>query len=492
MSTATVELSHSYADKLPELGAAWEAGPASDPQPVVLNSSLAEELGLDEDWLESVPGLELLVGTSLPHGAMPVAMAYAGHQFGGYSPQLGDGRALLVGELKRSDGSLVDVHLKGSGRTPYARGGDGRATLPAMLREYLIAEAMHALGVSTTRALAVVSTGDDVIREGPAAGAVLTRLASSHLRVGSFQYAVANDEAETGLVRRLADFAIERHYPELADRDDRYVGLLASVLEAQASLIAQWMLTGFVHGVMNTDNMLVSGETIDYGPCAFLDRFDPTTVYSSIDRDGRYSFGNQPAAAQWNLARLAETLLKLIDDDLDTAIDSATVVLKTFPDRYLHHWRIGMQAKLGLSTEVDSDATLYDELLNVMHDAKADYTLSFRHLADVLRGDDAPLRSMIDDERLDAWIARWRQRLDGERAVHADVADAMDRINPLYIPRNHLVEEALEAAGNGDLSPFTELLDAVTNPFVSRDGHERYATPPDDEFTANYQTFCGT
>jgi uncharacterized protein YdiU (UPF0061 family) len=237
---------------------------------------------------------------------------------------------------------------------------------------------------------------------------------------------------------------------------------------------------------------LVSGETIDYGPCAFLDRFDPTTVYSSIDRDGRYSYENQPAAAQWNLTRLAETLLKLIDDDLDTAIDSATVVLETFPDRYLHHWRIGMQAKLGLSTEVDSDATLYDDFLNLMHDAKADYTLSFRNLADVLRGDEAPLRSMIDDARLDDWIARWRQRLDGEGAVAGDVGDAIDRINPLYIPRNHLVEAALEAAGNGDLSPFTELLDAVTNPFVNRDGHERYATPPDDEFTSNYQTFCGT
>ena len=492
MSTATIELSHSYADKLPELGAAWKAGPASSPQMVVLNSSLAEELSLDDDWLESVSGLGLLVGTSLPDGAMPVAMAYAGHQFGGYSPQLGDGRALLVGELKRPDGSLVDMHLKGSGRTPYARGGDGRATLPAMLREFLIAEAMYELGVSTTRALAVVATGDDIIREGPAAGAVLTRLASSHLRVGSFQYAVANDEAETGLVRRLADFAIERHYPELADRDDRYVGLLTAVLEAQAALIAQWMLTGFIHGVMNTDNMLVSGETIDYGPCAFLDRFDPATVYSSIDRDGRYSYGNQPAAAQWNLTRLAETLLNLIDDDLDTAIDTATEVLKTFPDRYLHHWRIGMQAKLGLSTEVASDATLYDELLVVMHDAKADYTLTFRNLSDFLRGDEAPLRAMFDDEHLDAWIARWRQRLDDEGAVLVDVADAMDRNNALYIPRNHLVEEALDAAERGDLSPFTELLDLVTSPFDAREGYERYATPPGDEFTATYQTFCGT
>jgi uncharacterized protein YdiU (UPF0061 family) len=270
------------------------------------------------------------------------------------------------------------------------------------------------------------------------------------------------------------------------------VGLLAAVLEAQASLIAQWMLTGFIHGVMNTDNMLVSGETIDYGPCAFLDRFDPTTVYSSIDRDGRYSYENQPAAAQWNLTRLAETLLNLIDDDLDTAIDAATVVLKTFPDRYLHHWRIGMQAKLGLSTEVASDMTLYDELLVVMNDSKADYTLTFRNLSDFLRGHEAPLRSMLDDERLDAWIARWHQRLDDEGAVLTDVADAMDGINPLYIPRNHLVEEALDAAGSGNLSPFTELLDLITSPFDARAGYERYATPPGDEFASTYQTFCGT
>ena len=491
MTTTMLELFHSYADELPEMGVAWHAGPASNPQPIVVNNSLADELGLDAAWLESDPGLKLLVGTGLPDGAMPVAMAYAGHQFGGYSPLLGDGRALLVGELSRPDGSLVDVHLKGSGPTPFARGGDGRATLPAMLREFLIAEAMHALGVSTTRALAVVATGDDVIREGPATGAVLTRLASSHLRVGSFQYAAAND-AGLDLVQRLADYAIERHYPALLGQDERYLAFLESVLEAQAALIAQWMLTGFIHGVMNTDNMLVSGETIDFGPCAFLDRFDPSTVYSSIDRGGRYAFGNQPAIAQWNLTRLAETLLALIHDDRDVAIEAATVVLQTFPDRYLHHWRHGMQAKLGLSTEASSDAALYDELLNTMHDANADYTLTFRNLSDTLRGDDSPLRSMIDDARLDAWIARWRQRLHDEGAVLTDVADTMDRINPLYIPRNHLVEEALDAAGRGNLSPFTELLDVLTSPFDARDGHERYATPADDAFTANYQTFCGT
>jgi uncharacterized protein YdiU (UPF0061 family) len=365
-----------------------------------------------------------------------------------------------------------------------------------MLREFLIAEAMHALGVPTTRSLAVVATGDDVIRDGPVAGAVLTRVASSHLRVGSFQYAAAHDN-DTDLVRRLADHAIARHGSNIngaepVGRDNRYLSFLASVIEAQAALIAQWMLTGFIHGVMNTDNMLVSGETIDYGPCAFLDRFDPATVYSSIDHAGRYAFGNQPAIAQWNLARLAETLLGLIDDDQDAAIEAATVALEAFPDRYLHHWRTGMRAKLGLSTEVASDAALYDDLLKMMHDAKADYSLTFRALSDLLRGDDAAVRSLIEDPGLDAWISRWRERLVGEGADLASVAATMDFVNPLYIPRNHLVEAALAAAANGDLSPFTELLDVVTHPYALRAGAERYATPPDDDFSAGYQTFCGT
>ncbi len=491
MTTALIELSHSYADALPELGVAWQAGPAANPQPAVVNESLADELGLDATWLESDAGLGLLAGTVLPESARSVAMAYAGHQFGGYSPQLGDGRAMLLGELTRPDGTLVDVHLKGSGRTPFARGGDGRATLPAMLREFLIAEAMHALGVPTTRALAVVTTGDAVIRERAETGAVLTRLASSHLRVGSFQYAITHPDGPD-LARRLADYAIERHYPALVGRDDRYLAFLESVVDAQAALIAQWMLNGFIHGVMNTDNMLVSGETIDYGPCAFLDRYDPATVYSSIDREGRYAFGNQPAVAQWNLTRLAETLLGMIDDDQETAIAYATEVLKTFPDRYLHHLLRGKPAKLGLSTEDASDAERFDEFLNMMHEAKADYTLTFRSLSDVLRGDDSALRSMVNDPGLDAWIAGWRQRLADEGAVLADVADTMDGINPLYIPRNHRVEEALDAAGNGDLSPFTELLDVVTNPFNAQDGHERYTSPPDDNFAAYYQTFCGT
>lgn len=491
MTTSTPTLSHSYADQLPELGVAWTASPASNPQLVVTNESLATDIGLDPAWLESGPGLAMLVGTTLPDGAVPVAMAYAGHQFGGYSPQLGDGRALLLGEFEGPTGELLDVHLKGSGRTPFARGGDGRATLPAMLREFLIAEAMHALGISTTRALAVAVTGDAVQRERAETGAVLTRLAASHLRVGSFQYAIAQPGG-VELVRRLADFAIERHFPDQAERDDRYLALLSSVLEAQADLIAQWMLTGFIHGVMNTDNMLVSGETIDYGPCAFMDSFDPSTVFSSIDHGGRYAFGNQPAIAQWNLTRLAETLLGLIDDDQDTAIEAATTVLQTFPDRYLFHWRRGMQAKLGLTTDEPADAELYDTLLNLMHESKSDYTLTFRALSNAAQGDDALLREQIDAPDLDGWLAKWRARLDAENGDRDAVAENMDTLNPLYIPRNHLVEEALDAAGSGDLEPFSELLEVLTNPFEEQPGRERFATPPDDTFSAGYQTFCGT
>lgn len=489
--SALLELSHSYASELPEMGMAWEAGPASHPELVVLNESLAEELGLDAAWLDSAAGLGLLVGTALPDASMPVAMAYSGHQFGGFSPLLGDGRALLVGELATPAGSVVDLHLKGSGPTPFARGGDGRATLPAMLREFLIAEAMHALGVSTTRALAVATTGDDIMREGPVSGAVLTRVAASHLRVGSFQYAAAHGE-DVDLTKRLADYAIARHYSSLAIRDDRYLAFLEAVIEAQAALVAQWMLNGFIHGVMNTDNMLISGETVDYGPCAFLDRFEPSTVFSSIDRGSRYAFGNQPGIAQWNLSRLAETLLPLINEDQETAIDAATEALKTLPDRYLHHWRKGMAAKLALTTEEESDVALFDDLLDLAREAKADYTLTFRLLADVLRDDAAAMEAMFNVAGRDEWIVRWRQRLADEGTSASDAAEAMDRVNPLYIPRNHLVEEALDAAATGDLAPFHQLLETVTSPFAEQPDRERYATPPSDEFTASYQTFCGT
>ena len=346
MQTA-VALEHRFADALPELAVAWQAEEAPEPRLLVLNETLAADLGLDPAWLRTEAGVGLLLGRDLPEGATPVAQGYAGHQFGGYSPRLGDGRALLLGELTDPDGQVHDLHLKGSGRTPYARGGDGRAAVAPMLREFVVAEAMHALGIPTTRSLAVVATGRPVQRETVLPGAVLARVASSHLRVGSFQYARATDDVD--LLRRLADHAIARHHPDAAEAEQPYLALFEAVLDAQASLVARWMLVGFMHGVMNTDNMTISGETIDYGPCAFLDAYDPATVFSSIDHGGRYAYGNQPAIAQWNLARLAEALLPLIDDDQERAIAMATEALHAFPDRYPLPGA-GMRAKLGLTT----------------------------------------------------------------------------------------------------------------------------------------------
>jgi uncharacterized protein YdiU (UPF0061 family) len=396
-------------------------------------------------------------------GAVPdtVALAYAGHQFGGYSPRLGDGRALLLGELP--DGR--DLHLKGSGRTPFARGGDGKAPLGPMLREYVIGEAMHALGIPTTRALAVVTTGEQVARErGPEPGAVLARVAASHVRVGTFQYAAATGDVD--LLRRLADHAIARHHPGATDHLDLY----ERVIEAQAALVARWMLVGFVHGVMNTDNTTISGETIDYGPCAFLDAYDPATVYSSIDHGGRYAFGNQPGILQWNLARLGEALLPLFDEDQEVAVEKATTVLGTFAERYHRHHRAGLRAKLGLP---DASDALVDGLLELLTTHKPDMTTFFRDLADHARGGPAPLA--------DPWIASWR-------AAGPDAA-AMDRVNPVYVPRNHLVEEALAAAVSGDLAPVRTLVDVLSRPFEARRGFERYAEPGP---AAGYVTFCGT
>src|SRR4051812_9906298 len=341
----TVVLRNRFATELPELAVRWQAEPAPTPRLLVLNEPLAAELGLDAAWLRSSDGIGLLTGTEVPEGAEPVAQAYAGHQFGGWVPRLGDGRALLLGELVDAGGRPRDLHLKGSGRTPFARGGDGLAAVGPMLREYVVSQAMHALRIPTTRALAVVATGRRVRRETVLPGAVLARVASSHLRVGSFQYAAATGDVE--LLRRLADVAIDRHHPAAAEADRPYLALFEAVVAVQAQLVARWMLVGFVHGVMNTDNMTISGETIDYGPCAFMDAFDPATVFSSIDHGGRYAYGNQPAIAQWNLARLAETLLPLIDPDTDAAVAAATAVLETFGDRWLGHWDHGLRAKLG-------------------------------------------------------------------------------------------------------------------------------------------------
>ncbi|WP_121392344.1 protein adenylyltransferase SelO [Actinokineospora cianjurensis] len=475
MSTTTVTLSDHFARAVPELAVAWEAEPVVEPRLLVLNEPLAAELGLDVEWLRSAEGLAFLVGTHVPAGARPVAQAYAGHQFGHYSPRLGDGRALLLGELVHADGGLRDLHLKGSGRTTFSRGGDGFAAVGPMLREYVVSEAMHALGIPTTRSLAVVATGRPVRRETVLPGAVLARVASSHLRVGSFQYARATDDID--LLRRLADHAIERHYPSHG-----YLGLFESVLAAQASLVARWSLVGFVHGVMNTDNMTISGETIDYGPCAFLEAFDPATVFSSIDHGARYAFGNQPAIAEWNLARLAEALLPLLADTQEDAIAVAVESLGGFRRSYNAVWTAGMLAKLGLPADTTPD--FVDDLLALLHTHHVDYTLFHYHLTTAARGDLAPVRSLfVDPTGIDAWLTRWQ-------SLTPDPAP-MARANPLYIPRNHRVEEALTAATAGDMAPFHHLLAAVQSPFTERPDLAHYATPAPDT-TTPYQTFCGT
>jgi uncharacterized protein YdiU (UPF0061 family) len=475
-----------FAEELPELALPWQAEEAPDPRLLVLNEPLATGLGLDPSFLRTPGGLRLLVGTALPEGATPVAPAYAGHQFGGFSPRLGDGRALLLGELVDSEGGVRDLHLKGSGRTPFARGGDGRAAVGPMLREFVVSEAMHALGIPTTRSLAVVATGRPVRRETILPGAVLARVASSHLRVGSFQFAAAT--GDTGLLRRLADHAIARHHPGAAQAEQPYLALFEGVVAAQAALVARWMLVGFVHGVMNTDNMTISGETIDYGPCAFMEAFDPATVYSSIDEDGRYSYGNQPAVAEWNLARLAEALLPLLHEDLGQAVELAVVSLGRFRSDYATVWSAGVRAKLGLPEHLDKGddgvLPLVEELLALLQAGHVDHTSFFRVLSRAARGHTEPARALfLDLAAFDAWVEGWR-------ALAPDAA-LMDRVNPVYIPRNHLVEEALGAATEGDGRLLGRLLEAVTTPFDERPGLERYAAPAPDDSGA-YRTFCGT
>jgi uncharacterized protein YdiU (UPF0061 family) len=477
-----LRLDDRFARALPEMALAWQAEEAPEPRLLALNEPLAAELGLDPAALRTPEGLRLLVGTAVPEGARPVAQAYSGHQFGGYSPRLGDGRALLLGELVDTHGTLRDLHLKGSGRTPFARGGDGLAAVGPMLREYVLSESMHALGIPTTRSLAVVATGRRIMRETPLPGAVLARVASSHLRVGSFQYARATDDLD--LLRRLADLAIERHHPRAADAENRYLALFEAVLEVQAALVAQWMLVGFVHGVMNTDNMTISGETIDYGPCAFMEAYDPDTVYSSIDEGGRYRFGNQPLAAEWNLARLAEALLPLIADDSDQAIALAVESLKTFRPRYDAALADGMRAKLGLPSDADA-AGLVDDLLDLLQAGHVDWTSFFRRLAEAARGDAEPVRLLfLDLAGIDGWLQRWR--------ALGPEGTAMDRVNPVYIPRNHLVEEALDAATAGDTTLVEELVEVLGAPFDERPDHERYAAPAPQDFGATFRTFCGT
>ncbi|HWG55947.1 MAG TPA: YdiU family protein [Gaiellaceae bacterium] len=483
-------LENSFVRELDGLYVPWQAAPAPAPRLLALNEELAEDLGRDAAALASPEGIDVLVGNVVPDGATPVAQAYAGHQFGGYSPVLGDGRALLLGEVVDRHGRRRDLHLKGSGRTPFARGGDGKAAVGPMLREYLIGEAMHALGIPTTRALAVVATGEPVRREAVLPGAVLVRVAASHIRVGTFQFAAARDPE---FVRRLADYAIARHHPHALEAENPYFAFYEAVVDAQASLVARWMLVGFVHGVMNTDNMTISGETIDYGPCAFMEAYDPATVFSSIDHGGRYAYGNQPGIAQWNLARLGETLLPLLDPDPDAAVAAATRVLDSFADRYQAYWLDGMRAKLGIAKGRDDDHTLVDNLLQLLRTHSVDFTSFFRSLSSCVLADLEPARSLLaEPEALDAWGGRWRARLASEGADLPAVAAAMDRVNPAYIPRNQKVEEALAAATAGDMEPFETLLDVIRHPFDERSGLEEFAAPAPSSFAGSYCTFCGT
>ncbi len=490
---SSLRFDNSFVRELPSLYVPWQATPAPSPELVVLDEELAAELGASAAELRSPDGVAMLCGNAVPEGAEPVAQAYAGHQFGSYSPRLGDGRALLLGEVVAPDGRRWDLTLKGSGRTPFARGGDGLAALGPMLREYLMCTAMHALDIPTTRALAVVATGTSVARDTMLPGAVLARVAASHLRVGTFEYASATGGPD--LVRQLADHAIDRHHPQAAGADSPYLSLLGHVADAQADLVARWMLVGFIHGVMNTDNMTISGETIDYGPCAFMDEFDPSTVFSSIDHGGRYAYGRQPTIALWNLARLAETLLPLIDHDSDAAVAAATELLEGFPSTFQQRWFDHALAKLGLAAEAPAtqvDRDLAVQFVDLLGAQRVDLTLAMRSLSFAVRGDAAPARSLFADPTpFDAWADRWAARRIEIGADREATAATMDLVNPIYVPRNHVVEAALAAATDGDLGPFHDLVDVVRSPYRERPEAEAYARPAPEDF-GPYRTFCGT
>ncbi len=473
---------HTYAALPDSLFAPATPAAVRGPRVVVLNHRLADELGLDLSATPPAAAAALFAGQAPPAGARPIAQAYAGHQYGGFTV-LGDGRAVLLGEHRTPAGRLVDVQLKGAGRTPFSRGGDGLAALGPMLREYVISEAMAGLGIPTTRSLAVVATGEPVYRDGVKKGAILTRVAASHVRVGTFEYAARRGD---GTLRALADYAITRHDPDLADAPDKYPAFLRVVADRQASLVARWQLVGFVHGVLNTDNVAVSGETIDYGPCAFMNAYDPATVFSSIDRGGRYSYGNQPGITQWNLARFAETLVPLIDPDPEKAVAAATEILDGYPARFDGYWLAGMRRKLGLQTAEAGDGELVRGLLDWMRASQSDFTNTFRDLST----SETPAGDGYQAQEFRAWYARWRGRL-GRDGGPADAAGGrMRAANPAIVPRNHRVEEALAAAEGGDPSVLHRLLAALASPYEGRADQAAYRDPPADE--RGYRTYCGT
>ena len=459
--------------------------PVAAPRVVLFNQALAEALGLDFSQHSPEEQAALFAGNALPEGADPIAQAYAGHQFGHFT-MLGDGRAVMWGEHLSPDGKRYDIQLKGSGRTPYSRGGDGRAVLGPMLREYIISEAMHELGIPTTRSLAVATTGERVAREAPLTGAILTRVAGSHIRVGTFEYAAARQNV--ALTQALLDYTAERHYPNWAEtNDNKALAVFEQVMERQADLIVHWLRVGFIHGVMNTDNMTLSGESIDYGPCAFMDEYDPSTVFSSIDRQGRYAYGNQPWIAQWNLARLAECLLPLMDSNVDAAVEKVTPMIKGFPERYHGKWLAMMRAKLGLFGEHEDDETLATDLLEWMQTSKADFTNTFRDLS----REQQPSGELYQQPGFSAWYERWQARL-GQNSKPLESSRCLMRSrNPAVIPRNHKVEEALVAAEGGDISRAEALLKALKDPYKDSDRDSSYLSPPAAGERV-CQTFCGT
>jgi len=466
--------------------------PVAAPRLIKLNHALAEQLGIDPDWLASPEGVEVLAGKRVPDGADPLAMAYAGHQFGHFVAQLGDGRAILLGEVIDRDGVRRDIQLKGSGPTPFSRRGDGRAALGPVIREYIVSEAMAALGIPTTRSLAAVLTGERVQRETMLPGAVLTRVASSHIRVGTFQFFAAREDIAG--VKQLADHVIVRHYPDAAKAEHPIRALLDAVIRRQAELVARWLHVGFIHGVMNTDNCSISGETIDYGPCAFMDAYDPATVYSSIDEMGRYAYANQPRIALWNLTRFAETLLPLIDSDEKTAIEIAQAALGEFSDIFDTAYQAGLRRKLGLFISQPDDAALAQDLLVAMTANQADFTLTFRRLGDAARdpsNDEAVRGLFIDPTAFDAWAGKWRQRLGQESQDASTRYQAMQTVNPAFIPRNHRVEAVIQAAMADDYAPFEKLLTVLAKPYEDQPEMADFAEPPEPDQRV-LKTFCGT
>jgi len=482
MTESDFHLESTYAELPAVFFSKHPPSPVSAPEIVIFNEKLAEEIGLDLSGMNGEERTKLLSGNLVPEGVEPLAQAYAGHQFGNFT-MLGDGRAILLGEHLSPSGQRLDLQFKGSGRTPYSRGGDGRAALGPMLREYVISEAMHALGVPTTRSLAVVTTGETVYRENELPGAILTRIAGSHIRVGTFEYASLHED--NAITQALLDYLIDRHFPEIKKKENQALALLEAAIEQQTDLITHWMRVGFIHGVMNTDNMALSGETIDYGPCAFMDVFAPDTVFSSIDHKRRYAYANQPFIAQWNLARLAESLLPLMHDEKEDAIGMAEDSLNSFEQVYKAKWLSMMGTKLGLAETKKEDEKLVTNLLDWMHENGADFTNTFRDLSDK----QLPYEKAYSTESFQAWHARWQARL-GEEDLDSSLA-LRKSVNPAVIPRNHKVEEALQAGEEGNLEPFRKLLHALENPYEDGDHLTPYQAPPNPEEKVQ-QTFCGT